>query len=153
MKKKIFKLVFNIFFSAHHSDQMSEGSQGPKVTICVQYSKVELYPLTQSARVGIELPGQLKTDEFEMSFVPCSVNRDDIMSCVSWALYDVMRFPLRRHCWHTQISQQLMRHRRRSQQFSGEVGPNSENFKANSSHLGIFYTPLMKIARYDFNPK
>ena len=36
---------------------MSERTQASKITICVQYSKVAL---TQSTRVGIELPGQLK---------------------------------------------------------------------------------------------
>ena len=40
-----------------HSDQMSEGSQVTKVTICVQYSEVAV---SESKRVGIELPGQLK---------------------------------------------------------------------------------------------
>ena len=38
---------------------MSEGSQVSKVTICVQYSKVAV---SESPRVGIELPGQLKID-------------------------------------------------------------------------------------------
>ena len=41
---------------------MSERTQAQKITICVQYSKVALsQSVTHSARVGIELPGQLKT--------------------------------------------------------------------------------------------
>ena len=51
-----------LFFSPHHPDQMSEGSQVSKVTLCVKILKWQ--SLTQAQRVGIELPGQLKI-EFE----------------------------------------------------------------------------------------
>ena len=40
---------------------MSEGSLVSKVTLCVKILK--WHSLTQSARVGIELPGQLKRSQ------------------------------------------------------------------------------------------
>ena len=50
-----------VFSSRHLSDQMSEGYQVSKVTLCVKILKWHslTHSLTQSARVGIELPGQL----------------------------------------------------------------------------------------------
>ena len=75
-------LSFYVFSSWHHADQMSEGSQVWKVTLCVQKSKVaavpegyklvpEVYkPVPEGyklvpggykhTRSGIELPGQLE---------------------------------------------------------------------------------------------
>ena len=57
-EKKIGKNLnfFQLFFSTHHSDQMSDGSQVSKVTICVQILKWH----RRQPRVGIEMPGQLK---------------------------------------------------------------------------------------------
>ena len=55
-----------VFSSWHHTDQMSEGSQVSKVTICVKILKWQwltaVHWLTDWPRSGIELPGQLKTD-------------------------------------------------------------------------------------------
>ena len=45
-----------VFLLGHHSDQMFEGSQVSKVTLCVQILKCG-----SQTRVGVELPGQLKT--------------------------------------------------------------------------------------------
>ena len=51
--------LFASFFSRHFADQMSEGPEVSKVTLCVKILK--WHPVTQSPRSGIELPGQLKT--------------------------------------------------------------------------------------------
>ena len=62
MKKRKKLIFFNFFFSAHQSDQMSEGSQVSKVTLCVEILK--WHPPSnrrRRPRSGIELPGQLKT--------------------------------------------------------------------------------------------
>ena len=50
--------------SPHHSDQMSEESEVSKVTICVKILK---WQFSESARVGIELPGQLKNTTLKIS--------------------------------------------------------------------------------------
>ena len=52
----------SVFLSRHHSDQMSEGSEVSKVTLCVKVLKWHplSHWLTHSPRSGIELPGQLK---------------------------------------------------------------------------------------------
>ena len=57
---------FQFFFSPHYPDQMSEGYQVSKVTLCVKILKWHL--ITQWPRVGIELPGQLKRTEEKLSF-------------------------------------------------------------------------------------
>ena len=51
-----------VFLSRHHSDQMSEGSQLSKVTLCVQILKWQSFTThSPLRRVDIELPGQLRT--------------------------------------------------------------------------------------------
>ena len=50
-----------IFSSEHFFDQMSEGSQVSKVTLCVKILK--WHPPSHWPRSGIELPGQLKTEK------------------------------------------------------------------------------------------
>ena len=61
---------FSVFLSRHHSDQMSEGSQVSKVSLCVKILK--WHPPTDSVsqwpRSGIELPGQLKHNIFGWFF-------------------------------------------------------------------------------------
>ena len=58
-KQKLERIsIFSVFFSPHYSDQMSEGSQVSKVTLCVKILKWQW--LTHWPRSGIELPGQLK---------------------------------------------------------------------------------------------
>ena len=48
----------SFFLSTYHSDQMSEGSEVSKVTLCVKILKWQ--SATHWPRSGIELPGQLK---------------------------------------------------------------------------------------------
>ena len=47
-----------VFLSWHHSDQMSEGSQVSKVTLCDQILNLKWHPVTDNQ--STELPGQLK---------------------------------------------------------------------------------------------
>ena len=71
-----------VFLFRHHFDQMSEGSEVSKVTLCVKIQKwhwVSHWP-TDWPRSGIELPGQLKksiiffkTFFFIFSTVRCSI--------------------------------------------------------------------------------
>ena len=53
-----FSFCLSAFLSRHHPDQISEGSEVSKVSLCVQIAKRLL--VTHSARESIELPGQLK---------------------------------------------------------------------------------------------
>ena len=57
-----FPFCLFVFLSWQHSDQMSEGSQVSKVTLCVKILKWQsvTHPLSHWPRSGIELPGQLK---------------------------------------------------------------------------------------------
>ena len=61
-----------LFFSPHHPDQMSEGSQVSKVTLCVKILKWQS-PTKTTPRSSIELPGQLKI--VPIIFVPSGVPR------------------------------------------------------------------------------
>ena len=58
--KKCQPFFLDFFFSAHHPDQMSDGSQVSKVTLCVEILKWHLATTKTKTRSGIELPGQLK---------------------------------------------------------------------------------------------
>ena len=78
LKKQVEK-DFNFFFSAHHSNQMSEGSQVSKITIYVKILK--RHSLTDSPRVGIELPGQLK-----MQKLPYSETKHVAFYALSWVI-------------------------------------------------------------------
>ena len=40
MGRNVGRYFFGQVMSPHHSDQLSQRSQAPEVTICVQYSKV-----------------------------------------------------------------------------------------------------------------
>ena len=72
IKKKVeekFKFFSQLFFSPHHPDQMSKGSQVSKVTLCVKILKWQ--SATQTPRSGIELPGQLnmsKVNYYQSAF-------------------------------------------------------------------------------------
>ena len=67
------EVFFNFFFSAHPSDQMSEGSQVSNVTLCVEILKWQ-WPTTIKV-----MSGQLKsTDEVcNDSYVTNDGNFDD----------------------------------------------------------------------------
>ena len=59
-KVGIFFYFFQLFFSTHHPDQMSEGSRVSEITICVWFLKSARRRRQRRPRGGIELPGQLK---------------------------------------------------------------------------------------------
>ena len=93
-----------VFLSGHHSDQMSEGSQVSKVTICVNILKWQwvIDSLTHWPRSGIELPGQLKTS-FTWVFSAMSAkvisNKNITLGCCQrWLRWD---WPCSRHIWPT----------------------------------------------------
>ena len=79
-----------VFLSWHHSDQMSEGSQVLKVTLCVKILKWQsmTHSLTHWPRSGIELQAQLKNSTWYIFAIYA------LFSISAWVVATV--WPLRR---------------------------------------------------------